>query len=345
MTFLRTSAIVWLLDGEIEPSEVITGREEVKQPIYLDNGGMTIAGGGNGSLGWDASLREFRTHLGVERGLGPRTVEAYLSDLGQMAAWALEQDIAPGSLDRGAVTAFLVHQQGLGKKPRSLARLSSALRQFLTFLRMEGGSGAGPEAVVKPPRPPRILPKTLSETQVESILAAPDLGDPLGVRDRAWIELLYATGLRVSELASLPALSVFLDEGFVKVMGKGRKERLVPFGEGAETWLRSWLALRPGFRPKGPELFLGRRGEPLTRQHLWRLIKRYAAKAGVDPETVSPHVLRHAFATHLLDHGADLRAVQAMLGHADISTTQIYTHVHQARLRALYEKMHPRAGG
>jgi integrase/recombinase XerD len=348
MTFLRTSAIVWLLDGEIEPSEAITGRREVKQRIYLDNGAMTKDGnedGSTGALGWGASLREFRAFLGVERGLGPRTVEAYFSDLSQLAAWSVARGLDPASLDRGAVTAFLVHQQGLGKKPRSLARLSSALRQFLTFLRMEGGGGAGPEAVVKPPRPPRILPKTLSESQVEAILAAPDLGDPLGVRDRAWIELLYATGLRVSELASLPALSVFLDEGFVKVMGKGRKERLVPFGEGAETWLRSWLALRPGFRPKGVELFLGRRGEALTRQHLWRLIKRYAAKAGVDPDTVSPHVLRHAFATHLLDHGADLRAVQAMLGHADISTTQIYTHVHQARLRALYEKMHPRAGG
>ena len=294
-------------------------------------------------IGWGASLREFRVHLGVERGLGAKTVEAYASDLGQMAAWAVELSLPPAALDRDAITAFLVHQQGLGKKPRSLARLSSSLRQFLAFLRMEGTGTVGPEAVVKPPRPPRILPKTLSEGQVEAILAAPDLGDPLGVRDRAWLELLYATGLRVSELAALPALSVFLDEGFVKVMGKGRKERLVPFGEGAETWLRSWLALRPGFRPKGGELFLGRRGESLTRQHLWRLIKGYAQKAGVAPETVSPHVLRHAFATHLLDHGADLRAVQAMLGHADISTTQIYTHVHQARLRALYDRMHPRS--
>lgn len=305
---------------------------------------MTV-GQGPGGLGWAESLREFRTHLGVERGLGALTVQAYLSDLGQLAAWAVENDFPPAALTRDALTAFLVHQQGLGKRPRSLARLSSSLRQFLAFMLMEGGGGAGPEAVVKPPRPPRILPKTLSETQVVSILGAPDLGDPLGVRDRAWIELLYATGLRISELAMLPALSVFLDEGFVKVMGKGRKERLVPFGESAETWLRSWLQLRPGFRPKGPELFLGRGGESLSRQHLWRLIKRYAAKAGVSPATVSPHVLRHAFATHLLDHGADLRAVQAMLGHADISTTQIYTHVHQARLRALYEKMHPRAGG
>ena len=165
------------------------------------------------------------------------------------------------------------------------------------------------------------------------------------MRDRAWLELLYASGLRVSELAGLPALAVFLDEGFLRVSGKGRKERLIPFGAGAEHWIRAWLILRPGFRPRGGELFVGQRGEALTRQHLWRLLKGYALQAGLRPATVSPHVLRHAFATHLLDHGADLRAVQAMLGHADISTTQIYTHVHQARLRALYDQMHPRSGG
>jgi integrase/recombinase XerD len=157
------------------------------------------------------------------------------------------------------------------------------------------------------------------------------------------MELMYASGLRVTELATLSALSVFLDEGFLKVFGKGKKERLIPFGESAEHWMRSWLGLRSGFHPKSEELFLGRSGEPLTRQHFWRLIKAYATKAGIPKKAVSPHVLRHAFATHLLDHGADLRAVQAMLGHADISTTQIYTHVHQARLRALYDKMHPRA--
>jgi integrase/recombinase XerD len=179
---------------------------------------------------------------------------------------------------------------------------------------------------------------------VEALLEAPDTTVTLGVRDRAWLELLYASGLRVSELAGLPALSVFLDEGFLKVAGKGRKDRLIPFGAGAERWIRAWLILRPGFRPKGGERFVGQRGEALTRQHLWRLIKGYALKAGLRPAAVSPHVLRHAFATHLLDHGADLRSVQAMLGHADISTTQIYTHVHQARLRALYDRMHPRSG-
>ena len=198
---------------------------------------------------------------------------------------------------------------------------------------------------MKSPRPPRILPRTLSEHQVEALLEAPDTNQPQGVRDRAWIELLYASGLRVSELAELPALSVYLDEGFLKVVGKGRKERLIPFGTSAEQWIRSWLLLRPGFKPRGAELFVGQRGEGLTRQHLWRLLKAYAAKAGLRAEAVSPHVLRHAFATHLLDHGADLRAVQSMLGHADISTTQIYTHVHQTRLRALYDRLHPRGEG
>ena len=298
---------------------------------------------GGWPLGWSGSLGDFQTYLAVERGLSPQTVSAYLSDLRLLAAWAVEGGLAPADLDRDGLTRFLVCQQGEGKAARSIARLSSALRQFLGFMRMEGGTAAGAEAVVRPPRPPRILPRTLSEAQVEALLAAPDLDTPLGVRDRAWLELLYASGLRVSELAAIPALAVFLDEGFLKVMGKGRKERLVPFGESAEHWIRVWLALRPGFRPRTGALFVGRLGEVLTRQHLWRLIKNYATRADLPREAVSPHVLRHAFATHLLDHGADLRAVQAMLGHADISTTQIYTHVHQARLRALYDRMHPRS--
>lgn len=294
-------------------------------------------------LGWSPSLVEFRTHLRVERGLSPNTSSSYLSDLNHLAAWACDREITAEALTRDHLTAFLVAQQGLGKAPRSLARLSSSLRAFLAFLRMEGGGGAGPEAIVKPPRPPRILPRTLSESQVEGLLHAPDTATPLGVRDRAWLELLYASGLRVSELAGLPALSVFLDEGFLKVMGKGRKERLIPFGAGAERWIRAWLQLRPGFKPRGGQLFVGQRGEGLSRQHFWRLLKAYARVAGLRAEAVSPHVLRHAFATHLLDHGADLRSVQAMLGHADISTTQIYTHVHQTRLRALYDQMHPRS--
>ncbi len=295
-------------------------------------------------LGWRGSLLEFRTHLAVERGLSAHTTSGYLSDLNHLAAWACNQEVPATDLTRDHLTVFLVSQQSEGKAPRSLARMSSSLRAFLSFLRMEGGGGAGPEAVVKSPHPPRILPRTLSEDQVEALLHAPDTATPLGVRDRAWLELTYASGLRVSELAGLPALSVFLDEGFLKVTGKGRKDRLIPFGSSAETWIRAWLALRPGFKPTGGELFVGQRGDGLTRQHLWRLLKGYARAAGLRAEAVSPHVLRHAFATHLLDHGADLRAVQAMLGHADISTTQIYTHVHQTRLRALYDQMHPRSG-
>jgi len=298
---------------------------------------------GGWPLGWGSSLTEFQTYLAIERGLSTHTVSGYLSDLRLLAVWALEQAVSPSDLSREVVTKFIVSQQGEGKAARSIARLSSALRQFLGFLRMEGDGSAGPETVVRSPRPPRILPKTLTEAQVEALLSAPDVSTPLGVRDRAWLELLYASGLRVSELAQIPALSVFLDEGFLKVMGKGRKERLVPFGEGAEHWMRAWLRLRPGLRPRTEALFVGRLGEPITRQHLWRLIKDYASKAGIPRAAVSPHVMRHAFATHLLDHGADLRSVQAMLGHADISTTQIYTHVHQARLRALYDRMHPRS--
>lgn len=298
---------------------------------------------GGWPLGWGRSLTEFQTYLAVERGLSSHSVSGYLSDLRLLAVWSVTDGTSPSDLDREKVTRFIVSQHEEGKASRSVARLSSALRQFLGFLRMEGEGAAGPEAVVRPPRPPRILPRTLSEAQVEALLCAPDVNTPLGVRDRAWLELLYASGLRITELAEIPALSVFLDEGFLKVMGKGRKERLVPFGESAEHWIRSWLNLRSGFKPRTAALFVGRLGEPLTRQHLWRLVKDYAVKAGLPRISVSPHVLRHAFATHLLDHGADLRAVQAMLGHADISTTQIYTHVHQARLRALYDRMHPRS--
>jgi integrase/recombinase XerD len=295
-------------------------------------------------LGWEASLREFKTYVAIERGLSPQSVAAYLSDLRLVAAWACDRDLPPSDLDRESLSAFLGAERATGKSSRSIARLSSALRQFLTFQRMEGGPGAGPESVVRPPRPPRILPKTLTEAQVEALLAAPDTKRPLGVRDRAWLELLYASGLRVSELANLSALTVHLDEGFLKVLGKGRKERLIPFGEGAEHWIRAWLRLRSTFKPTTDALFVGRRGEPLSRQQLWRLVKAHALTAGIQARLVSPHVLRHAFATHLLDHGADLRSVQTMLGHADISTTQIYTHVHQARLRSLYDRLHPRSG-
>ena len=294
-------------------------------------------------LGWSGTLREFETYLGAERGLSPQTCSSYLSDLHIFASWACDRDVGPTELNRDFITEFLAWQRGEGKASRTLARMASTLRHFLNFLRDEGSSGSGSEAVLKSQRLSFLTPKTLSEEKVEALINAPDTNTPLGVRDRAWIELLYASGMRVSELADLPALSVFLDEGFLRVVGKGNKERLIPFGEAAEHWIRKWLSIRPSLKPKCGALFIGRRGEPLTRQHFWRLLKACAVKADIPSKMVSPHVLRHAFATHLLDHGADLRALQTMLGHANINTTQIYTHVHKERLIRLYEQKHPRA--
>lgn len=293
-------------------------------------------------LGWTATLREFLTHLAAEKGLSRCTCDSYLSDLNIFAAWACGHDTGPGDLNRDLINEFLVAQRAKGKATRSLRRMASALRQFLAFLRQEGSIGTGPEAVVSNLRPSLVLPKTLSETQIEALINAPDESSTLGIRDRAWIELMYASGLRVSELAELQALSVFLDEGYLQVVGKGNKERLIPFGEGAEHWVRRWLSVRPTLKPKCGALFVGRRGDSLTRQQFWRLIKEYAVKADIPSKMISPHVLRHAFATHLLDHGADLRAVQAMLGHVNISTTQIYTYVNEKRLKEVYEKYHPR---
>jgi integrase/recombinase XerD len=294
-------------------------------------------------LGWQATLKEFETHIATERALSRQTCSSYLSDLHILACWATGKVLAPGELNRDLLTDFLAGQRAEAKSSASLARMASSLRQFLAFLRREGNEGAGPEAVLSTSRKTLRLPKTLKECEVEQLINAPDTGTPMGTRDRAWIELMYASGMRVSEIAELSALSVFLDEGFLRVIGKGNKERLIPFGESAEHWIRKWLSARPTLKPKSDALFVGRTGEPLTRQQYWRLIKKYSVLAGIGSKIVSPHVLRHAFATHLLDHGADLRAVQAMLGHADISATQIYTHVVKERLKELYEKKHPRA--
>jgi len=300
---------------------------------------------GGWPIGWSATLREFETYLVAEKNLSKNTCTSYLSDLQIVAHWACGRDLGVTELSRDLISEFLAGQRAEAKKTRSLARMASTLRQFLSFLRHEGSTDTGPEAVLTSQRKSFSVPKFLGEAQVESLINAPDTSTPMGVRDRAWIELMYASGLRVSELAGLLALSVYLNEGFLRVTGKGDKERLIPFGQAAEHWIRQWLAIRPSMNPKCDALFVGRTGEPLTRQRLWQLIKAYALKAGIETAKVSPHILRHAFATHLLDHGADLRAVQAMLGHADISTTQIYTHVHQKRLQDSYERMHPRARG
>jgi len=295
-------------------------------------------------LGWAGTLKEFEDYVISERRLAQQTCSSYLSDLKIFTSWACAKNISPSELNRDLITEFLADQQAKAKESRTLARMASTLRQFLNYLRQEGSTESGAEAVLRAQRVSFKLPKILKESEVERLINAPNTDDTFGIRDRAWIELLYASGLRVSELSELSALSVFLDEGFLRVYGKGKKERLIPFGESAEYWIRKWLSVRSTLESKTDKLFIGIRGESLTRQQFWRLIKKYALKANISI-TVSPHVLRHAFATHLLDHGADLRSVQAMLGHSDISTTQIYTHVHNRRLQDLYQQKHPRAQG
>jgi integrase/recombinase XerD len=229
-------------------------------------------------------------------------------------------------------------------KPRTTSRLVSSLKRFYQFALREGLRSDDPAAELDSPKLPRSLPKTLSEEEVEAILAAPDLGTAQGVRDRAMLETLYASGLRVSELVGLKGVQVSLDMNVIRVLGKGAKERLTPLGEEASEWIaRYQREARPqllGAR-KSDALFVTARGGPMTRQSFWSLVKRYAAAAGIN-RAISPHTLRHAFATHLINHGADLRVVQLLLGHADISTTQIYTHVARERLKALHRKHHPR---
>ncbi len=229
-------------------------------------------------------------------------------------------------------------------KSRTASRAISALRRFYRWALRDGRTSADPTLRIASPRLPRALPKSISEAEVERLLTAPDPEAALGLRDRAMLEVLYASGLRVSELVSLPLAGLSLDSGVVRVTGKGGKERLVPLGEQALEWVQRYLgSARPTLLSGNPHesLFVTQRGQPMSRQAFWYLVKRYAAKAGIGV-TLSPHTLRHAFATHLVNHGADLRVVQLLLGHADISTTQIYTHVARERLRQLHEKHHPR---
>lgn len=293
-------------------------------------------------------LDRYLESLTVERGLSDRTVEAYGRDLGRLARDLAAQGETLAAADRVALSAHLRRlRHGVegrpGLAPRSMARALAALRGFYAHLAEVGERGDDPSVNLEPPRLWRSLPKVLTEREVEALLQAPDPTTPLGSRDRAMLELLYATGLRVSELVGLAVDQLRLDFGFVVAFGKGAKERLVPVGEEAEGRLRRYLAtVRPQLvRGRHDRVFVNFRGAPLTRQGCWKILKGYARGAGV--RNVSPHVLRHSFATHLLEHGADLRAVQEMLGHADISTTQIYTHIHRQRLRGVYDRFHPRS--
>ena len=288
------------------------------------------------------SIEEFIDLSWMERGLAEATLSAYRSDLSRFSRWLSGRGRRLEEVRRLDVLDFLGEHAHW--PPRTVARRLSALRRFYQHLEREGRIGNNPCDRVDAPRLGRPLPGVLSEQEVERLLAAPDLETASGVRDRAMLEVLYATGLRVSELVGLRSEQVNLIQGVLRVVGKGGKERLVPLGEPAVEWLERYLRKgRPDIlvERRTPALFPTSRGRAMTRQAFWHLIKRYAARAGIS-QGISPHTLRHAFATHLLDHGADLRVVQMLLGHRDISTTQIYTHIARERLKVLHARHHPR---
>jgi integrase/recombinase XerD len=293
----------------------------------------------------DALLDCFLEHLVVERGLAQNSLEAYRRDLTRYAAYLRGRRKRVIALDRAEVPRYLLALREAGLSPRSVARHLSAIRQFHRFLVREGHATEDPTSHLESPRPWRRLPTVLSCDEVDRLLAPREARTPQEFRDRAMLELLYASGLRVSELVGLRLADLNLAVGIVRVLGKGDKERLVPLGDAAAESLRTYLAHgRPRLekRRPSPHLFLGRHGRGLTRQMFWQILKRYVRAAGIT-KSVSPHTLRHSFATHLLERGADLRSVQLMLGHADIGTTQIYTHLSRAHLKAIYDKYHPRA--
>jgi integrase/recombinase XerD len=280
----------------------------------------------------------------VERGLSRASVDAYRRDLEAFGRWIAGTRTSASAARRGELVLYLRHLRRRGLSSRSAGRALSAVRGFYRFATAHLGFSTDPTDDLSNPKTGFALPRTLSEKEVELLLAAPDVERPLGLRDRAMLELLYASGLRVSELVSLPRDRVDLETRILRVSGKGGRERLVPFGASAEAWIQRYLAeARPRLDRKGkPEIFLSARGTAMTRQRFWQLIEGYGRAAGLRKK-LAPHAIRHAFATHLLERGADLRALQMMLGHADISTTQIYTRVSAGRLRAVYDRFHPRA--
>jgi integrase/recombinase XerD len=292
-----------------------------------------------------ARIDAYLSHLAVERRLSPHTVESYGRDLSQLAAFAAGTGRAVEALDRHALEQLVRDLMGEGRSPKSVARAVACFRGFYRFLVVSGQRPDNPAGDLRAPRAWKTLPKFLSADEVDRLLAAPDTTEPRGLRDRALIELLYATGLRVSEMVNLRQQDLNLESGYLTCTGKGRKQRLVPIGDEASAWLTRYLREgRPALlkRRTSPRLFVNARGgAALTRVGFWKILKAHGKQAGL-PRTLSPHVLRHSFATHLLERGADLRAIQMMLGHSDLSTTQIYTHILDARLRAVYEKFHPR---
>lgn len=292
-------------------------------------------------------LEQFLDHLWMEYGLTENTLSAYRNDLAGFSGWLAGNNSQLVSVSTGDVQHYLASKFEHGYKGRSSARLLSTLRRFYAWLLRDKRINEDPTRLLESPKAERPLPVSLNEEQVENLLNAPDTTEDVGYRDRAMLELLYATGLRVSELVNLQLTQVSVEPGVLRIMGKGNKERLVPVGEIALDWLAAYLNhVRPSLlqnKPATNAVFVTRRGGAMTRQAFWYMIKRHAVTAGIEPDKLSPHTLRHAFATHLLNHGADLRVVQMLLGHSDISTTQIYTHVADQRLRELYKQHHPRA--
>jgi integrase/recombinase XerD len=294
--------------------------------------------------GRDQHLAAWLDHLRVERGLAENTLAAYENDLRKLVAFAAERRRPLLTLGQGELAEFIGWLRGQGLSARSQARHVHSLRGFFRFASRERLITRDPTENLRPPRSLRALPRYLTPSQVDALLAAPDVADPLGLRDRAILEVMYATGLRASELIGLEAANDDMELGVVRVFGKGRKERLVPLGREARRWVRRYVAEARSGMTKGRSvrvLFVSRRGGALSRMGLWGIVRRHAVPAGV-ARILTPHVLRHSFASHLLERGADLRALQAMLGHADISTTQIYTHVMHDRLKSVHARYHPR---
>jgi integrase/recombinase XerD len=292
----------------------------------------------------DPLITRFLDAVWMERGLSSNTLAAYRADLVALARWLTARHVALPKTSRADLMDFIAARVHGGARPRSTARQLSSFRRFFRYLIREGLIAEDPTAQIAMPKIGRSLPRSLSEAEVEALLAAPAVADPLGHRDRTMLEVLYATGLRVSELVHLKLGQVNMNQGVIRVLGKGNRERLIPLGEEAVRWLKTFIdgARADILLDRSTDfLFPTRRGDRMTRQAFWHIIKRYARKAAVDRD-LSPHTLRHAFATHLLNHGADLRVVQMLLGHSDLSTTQIYTHVARERLKELHTTHHPR---
>ncbi len=291
-----------------------------------------------------AALERFLDAIWMERGLSKNTLAAYRADLNSLSRWLTSRGKMLPEGERSDLLDYIAWRVEMGARPRSTARQLSSFRRFFRYMVREGVLSVDPTARISMPKVGRPLPKALPEEDVEALLEAPDVKDPLGHRDRTMLEVLYATGLRVTELVSLRLSQININQGVVRIVGKGGRERLIPLGEESIEWLQDFIAgprMEILLERQTDYLFPTRRGDRMTRQAFWHIIKRYAEKADIS-SSLSPHTLRHAFATHLLNHGADLRVVQMLLGHSDLSTTQIYTHVARERLKDLHARHHPR---